>query len=549
MSAPIVPPPAAAPRNNPLISNFAPTGIPLLDEAGAGVEQGVRDVGQTLNNIDAYLTANVPAYAAANRAIGYTPQVAAQTQAATETQTKAYEQQYPGNWPAAIGRIGGNVLAVPAEPAAAVGEVYGAMPWLGRYLGPLGEWATAGGMQNMLTSAGETPEQWQRDFETGGIGGAVLGGTTSVLGRYLTRARTALQQEAQNLGLNLSWGELAGGLGRQLESYSQYLPFSGDAAKAAEHRATIANVLNRNMGMPETGVLNLDTLNQARTKIGGMLDQIKNLTVDANQDPGLLNDLATIRNQAGQENLGTVSNMVNHVETVIANHGLTLPGDALQHLIEHGSNLDNLIGSETPNVARYAARIKGALLDAASRTGDPAFYPNATQAARDAVNEFNEGRYFYKTLKTVEPLVTRTGDVADQGYLGLANRIQGTAANPNFDSRFQYQNGEMQQLGRVLRGILPDLKSSGTGRELITHSLLLGEGGLLAAALLGPEHLENYFKAAAIPMGLGALGGRISRFGMPPWLNMLTQRLGGPYVGNMLTGAPRQGAYTPAPAQ
>lgn len=541
-AAPVAPPQpgsnlATAPQpswlDNPLIS----TATGLASRLGAGTSQGVRDVSTTLGNIDRYLTANVPAYAAANQAIGYTPQDAASAQAADKAATQAYEQQHQGDYVAAGGRLGGNILATPGgDLVSGLGALGEAVPYVGRTIGPMAEWGLQGGLQNMLTSMGETPEQWERDFATGGVTGATLRGLGGLGSAWLGRAASAVQKEAQELGFNLSLGETLGGLAKRIESYTQYLPFSGTATKEAADRSNVANILLRNMGMPETGVLDKEALNQARTKIGGMLDQIKNVTVDTNQDPGLLNDLSTIRGQAAADDVKPIAGIINHVENVLTNYGLKLPGSSLQALIEKGSDLDDLLSSETPNVARFAARIKASLLDAASRTADPALYPNAARATRDAVDAFNQGRYFYKTLATAEPLVLKTGDAADATYKALGNRIQGTALNPNFDSRFQFQNDEMQKLGRVLQGPLQDLKSSGTGRELAIARLLGLEGsGGLALSFLSPENLEHYLTYVLAPtFALGQVG-RMMR-GPSSVENMLTRRLVVPYIGNQLTG-------------
>lgn len=550
VAAPVAPPPAAGSNlttppqpswfqanvaDNPLVS----TATGLASRLGAGLGQGVRDVGTTLGNIDQYLTANVPAYAAANRAIGYTPQAAATEQATNKAATQTYEQQHQGDYVAAGGRIGGNILATPGgDLVSGLGALGEAVPYVGRTIGPMAEWGLQGGLQNMLTGMGETPEQWERDFATGGVTGATLRGLGGVASAWLGRAASAVQKEAQDLGFNLSLGESLGGLAKRIESYTQYLPFSGTATKEAADRANVANILLRNMGMPETGVLDKEALNQARTKIGGMLDQIKNVTVDTNQDVGLLNDLSKIRGQAAQQEVKPITDMVNKVENILTNYGLKLPGSALHDLIENGSDLDDLIHSETPNVSRYAARIKAAILDAASRTSDPALYPNASRATKAAVDAFNQGRYYYKTLATVEPLVLKTGNAEDATYKALGNRIQGNAQNrnPNFDSRFQFQNDEMQKLGRVLQGPLQDLKSSGTGRELAIARLLGLEGsGGLALSFLSPENLEHYLTYVLAPtFALGQVG-RMMR-GPSPVENMLTRRLVVPYIGNQLTG-------------
>jgi hypothetical protein len=528
---------------------------PFLQSAGAGLGQGVRDIGTTLNNVGSWADVNVPGVGALDRAIGFTPEQAAATKAQEAAETQAYEKQYPGDYEAMAGRFAGNMLAAPVggvgravgaimpPVARAVGEVGAALPEVSRYVAPVArfvgnalpyaaEWGTTGGLQNMLTGGGETPEQWGRDLEAGGLGGAVLGSATRGAGAFLGQATTALQQKAQDLGFNLSLGDLRGGLAKAVESFTQYLPGSGNAAYQAANKANVGRILNRNMGLDGDAV-NLETMAQAQNQAKDLMDGIQNITINGNTDQTFSDLLSNLHEQAADRGLGGITKEIDNIWNLMArpSNGGTLPGQSVQDLIGRGGSLDNMIRGGSPGEPLLAQQIKNGLLDAASRsTSDP-----------QAVADFNRGRYYWKTIQTVLPLVRKTGDAADTTYTALGNRILGTPANPNFDPMFQRGNNEMSDLANVLHGVLPDLKSSGTGRELTVARMLgMGEAGGLGglgagiAHFLTPGNLESYITGALAPAIVGGGVGRAMRLGLPESVNQLMQRGVAPYVGNAL---------------
>lgn len=549
-------------------------GQPLLQNIGAGIVQGTRNVAQRFNewaqqadqaypwlaNLDRAVGANPTVQGAMYPVtVGGTPEQLAATGQRLAAQTKAYRTQYGDSLPAAGGEIAGNILTtypLTGPLATGLGAVGEAVP-LAR---GVSEVATAGGVpaaQNILTTPGQ---DWRTAGAEGAAGGlAVHGALGSVAGQLTGGAASKAVQDAKDLGFNLTTGEAAGGLAKQVEDVTQYLPFSGAAAKAAEHRAVINTILNKNMGMADAGAqVNQATMQLARARAGNLMDQIQKVTVDVNKDPNLLNELGQIHAEAAAQPMtGTsVTGAIDKILDTAANNGGTLPGDVLHNLIKNGTALDNLIGSRDPVISTFAQRIKTSLQDAASRTDDPNIY-GANQAARNrvAVADFNDGRYYWKTIKTVEPLVDKTGTADDASYTGLARRIEGTPQNPNFDPRFPGQNQQMATLARVLRGPLAELKSSGTGRQAITANLmgLGGEGGLGAAtAIFRPENFGTYLSTVVAPT-LAAIGaGRISRYGpglgnpltgaASELFNPLAPRVLGPAVANnpLLTGQPQQ---------
>lgn len=530
-------------------------GQPLLQNIGAGVLQGPRNVAQRANEWEQAADQNYPWLANLDRSVGETPDVLAARGKQLAAQTQAYRTQYGNSLPAMAGEVAGNLLTT--YPLAAIGGVLGAVgnavPLL-RGTTEVANLAATPAAQNILTTPGQ---DWRTAGAEGAAGGlAVGGGLGSIAGQLAPGAASQAVKEAKDLGFDLTTGEAAGGLAKQVEDVTQYLPFSGAARKAAEHREVINSILNKNMGMADAGgQVNQATMQLARARAGNLMDQIQKVTVDANKDPNLLNDLGQIHaDAAAQPMTGTsVTGAVDKVIGSIDKNGM-LTGDVLHNLIKSGAPLDNLINSRDPVVSQFAQRVKTSLLDAASRGDDPNIY-GANQAARNrqAVADFNDGRYYWKTIKTVEPLVDKTGSADDASYAGLARRIEGTSQNPNFDPRFPGQNQQMATLARVLRGPLAELKSSGTGRQMITGQMLGlgGEAGGLTA-LFRPENFNQYLSQVAAPTLASIAGGRLLRYGpgmgVPAveaanqLFNPLLPRVAGPAVAtNPLLNPPQQG--------
>lgn len=544
-------------------------GQPFLQNLGAGIMEGTRDTARRLNEWGQQADQAYPALAAIDRSavasptakalsdlpvignalVPQTPEQLAATGQRLAAEDAAYQQRYGDSGWATAGRIGGNLLSTYPLGVLAWGArgLAAALPWLRGTT----EVASAAGVpaaQNVLTTPGQDPGTAAAQGALGGL--AVHGALGSVGGQFARGALTQAQQDAQRLGFNLTTGELSGGLAKNLEDVTQYLPLSGAGAKAAEHRGVINGVLNENMGMPNSPVLTQATMQTARANAQQLMNQIQNVTVDANRDPNLLNELSQIHAEASAQPMtgSSITGAVDNVLNTAANNGGQLPGDILHNLIKSGTPLDRLTQSPDPVIRQFAQRIETSLQDAASRTGDPAIY-GAQQAAQNAqaVDALNRGRYYWKTIKTVEPLVDKTGTADDVGYAGLARRIEGTPANPNFDPRFAGGNNDMAALARVLRGPLAELKSSGTGRQLITANLLGlgGEGGLGAAtAIFRPENFGTYLSTVVAPT-LATIGaGRLSRYGPTmgnPALeaasrtfNPLMPRVAGPAVGSNL---------------
>src|SRR5215467_608229 len=502
---------------NPLVSDVPPMnyllGSPTAQAVLAGALQGPRDVARSATEFAQYANTN-PTLAAIDRAAPQIPLPSAvgggtvggatpDQLAATANRLKAEQAQNERQYGSSLAYKAGNV----------VGDLFATIP----FLGPVGkaamsaaEYAPAvvqravpfvntvlqGGGQNVMTSPDKAPGE---AFSEGGAGALALHGILGEAGAKLASGpvRQAVQ-DADDLGFNLSMGDRYGGRAKQIEDVTRYTPGSGASALDAQYRSRINTIINRNMGIDSP---NLDqaTLRQARAASGQLMDRIKNVDINGNTDAIFTNRLADLHQQAADRGITGVTSEIDKLWNIMArpNNAGTLPGQSIADLVQKGGSLDNMLENGTGAEKGFAQQIKDAVYDAAQRsTSNP-----------QAVRDFTNGRYIYKVMKTVEPLVNKTGELDDATYAGVARRI----IQQGFD-----QTGEMAKLQRVLSGPLAELKSSGTGRQLLTAKglgLMSGEGGLGAGlAYLAPSGIDQVIAATA-PWATSALLGRGLRFG------------------------------------
>jgi hypothetical protein len=530
MADPSIPQP---PDNNLL-------GQPWLQSLGAGVNQGVREVGTTLNHVDAYLAKNLPGYASLDKAIGYTP---GQNDASDAAASKAYQEQYGPDWWAAGGRLAGNLLATApvALPARALGAAAEALPVVGRYAAPALEWGTAGGAANAATSGGTTPADWARDFALGAAGGAALGAGGTLAGRVLLGAGdTAAQAIAKRLGIDLSTGQTGNATARWVEDTTAPFPGSGAGPFAQTQRQQIANTVWKEMGQPgEVSHITTPLLNQAEDRIGNAIESAAQ-KIDVPEQP-LWKPLSIVENAATQagpdtEQARTFRSLSTQLQNLAINNNGVIPGDQLAKFLARGGPIDTALGSSKQEVRAVGQGTKTALLDTAANNG------NAT--TQQALDDLSNARYQWKVLQTVRPSMDKVpGGSEEMSLPALKNAIQN-----QFDMTQTGAGYNMQDLSRLLAGPLTGLPSSGTAERLLRQKILTGlvEGvGAAGAAggslFAGMPHVAA--AAAAMPV-VPALLGRALRYGpglgitplaaIQRGLNPLTARVAGGAVGNAL---------------
>ena len=522
--------------------------MPLLQSLGAGIVQGVRNVGQTANRFGEYINAQSPFLAAVDRAMGFPER------SQLPEQTQAFREQYASDIPAAIGEVMGQTgVTYPVGwVAGTAGRVAGAVPVVGRVAAPTVAGAVGGSLQNLAGSVG-TGQTPMEAATTGAVGGGTIGGLFGLWGarQAYSAARRAEQQIADRLNVRLSAGQRAGygSAASRIEDATAILPGSGAGRLAEEQRGQIARVIAREAGIPgNVGSIDTAVLNAAETRSGDLIENAaRRIAVPG--DRQFMADLSRIETAAQQAGPATpqaytVRNLGDQLMNLMAGHGGALPGAEFQRFIARGGPLDTALRSSVPEVRAAATALRESLFNAAQRTGI---------GSNAALRDLTEGRYQWKVIQTVRPVIDRTATGSEQMLLpGLAHAIR-----REFDMTRTGPGAEMQDLARLISGPLRSLPSSGTAERMAWYRLLgleaggAGAGGL--AWMLGhPQAAEAVMAGAALPAAGNVLLGRAMRFGPSLGINPLEAarlefnpllpRLLGPNVGNQLMLPAPQGA-------
>jgi hypothetical protein len=525
---------------------------PLVQNIAAGAYQGaIRDPAQTIvgNSVVApivdWVDRNVPILGRLDQWAGTSPRdIAAATQ--------AYEKQYGSSDAAAIGRLGGNVLAGAAIPGGeAVGGLVGAGR-LGTFLAPALRGAYAGGTGSALTAGGYGENPLVAGAE-GALGGAVVGRVLPSLG---AAANKDLQGLADRLGIKLTGGQSQGGILQSVEDLSKRLPLSGAASTEAAQNAQMVSVLERNMGVAKpTGHLDLPEVGAAKNAAGNDMSRIANgITIDGGAMAGPATvpgaaapNLVTRLNQivADHSSLGTdqldykaAVNLRNAVYASITNGNGTMSGTDFARLIANGGTLDRFASHSDSQVKNVAAEVRSALFDAADNSSNPA----------GIMKDFRDAQLRYKASATAADAIGPTGSTEAMTPAGLKQAINRHYADQLVNPRATGPGYDMPDLSRLIRGI-PKLASSGTAERLSLMNMLGigGAGSGVLGALSGPIALSTAAHAA-LPYAAIAGAGAASR--KLPWSqiagampNQLLPRIAGQGVGRVLSG----NALSPSP--
>jgi len=550
-----------AAMDNPLTANQPPDNyllnVPLLQSIGAGVGQGFRDIGETANAASRYLDQRIPVMAAIDRAVGFDPNAPDPLTA----ERQAYEKQHAGDTAADVARLASNIafsaplLEAPIGLAGRAAEaVPGAINAAGKLTrggallkgGAMG--ATAGGVGNALTSAGYN-EDPTTALTVGALGGGALGVGLGAIGNKFLRPTERVAAErtelADKLDVPLSVGDRLGGAWKRIEDTNSIFPGSGSALKNQIQRQAIARLLNGEMGQGAGDWIDYRTLAQATQDIGNRIDNAAS-RISIIAPPGnpaftrTLNQIETAANQMSPtQGAPAARGLINEIQNIQAHNGGAIPGADFQRLLQRGSLLDDAVTSADPEIRRVGIRVKSALLDAAQAS------PTANQADLQA---FQQGRYQWKVLKTIDSAIEKTvGGTDEMSMPALARDIRG-----EFD---MLKDQPMPNLARLI-DTTKGLASSGTSERAAWQKLLglsgetAGPPGLLWA-LNYPHAAEQAIPYAALGTGLNYLTARLGRFGPSlgyGWLsnlqrayNPLLPRVAGPYAGRIVTGQPLPG--------
>jgi hypothetical protein len=317
------------------------------------------------------------------------------------------------------------------------------------------------------------------------------------------------------------------------------LPFSGAAAAGAAKQSAWQGAIAKEMGEPGATSFTSDVMDRARTRIGGVFDQVaKNTHIDAASTDTLTNvDLPKIEADMHQilptNELPKIKAQLDNIIDVASKQNGTISGDSYQALTRKGAPLDLAERSTDPNVRHVAGQIRDALDDAFVRSASP-----ADQAA------LAQAKYQYRVMRTIDPLVagSRDGNISPDAFMQKV-----LTASRKFDSPtggIAYTGGgnigELARIGKLMRAP----PQTGTADRSLINLLALGGTG--APLFMNPAY------AATVPAILAAnrLGGAYLRSGGLANRvagNALQPPLPSPFVfgAPVLTGADRNSQQSP----
>jgi hypothetical protein len=501
---------------------------------GAGMRQGVRNLGITANRLIGDPFGMLPGETAARDA--YTAQYGDNGAARLGEMASSTAATLPIMEvvnPLVSRAVGAGANALTSAFPSIASKAQGVMDFLGGNYGAATETTPArplastlsnsasGGLQGAEAAAinsGQSDQPLAQQMRQGAIAGGLAGAVPAALGygaNALTGASGLVDPEMANLARNArdmydvplkapSLG-LNPALG-YVNSTLKFVPGSGVGADEAATQAKWQAAINREMGESGTKIFGT-TVNNALKRAGNVIETIGNRTdLDLANDPTALTQLANIEHQATQPISGLNDSQINQVKAHIdkiqniaaANNGV-IPGPTYLNLIRKGEALDNLQNSESPTAAGFGNQIRDVLDQTLANSAAPG----------DAA-ALQQARYQYKVAKTVQPLTARS-DSATGGPQPTAGNIspvalRGAVLSPSaFGPNAALANWgdvplwDLARIGQRMR----DPAQSGTAPREAVQNFLTHVGQVGASALAGGAG----YATGEIPLALGALAG------------------------------------------
>jgi len=258
---------------------------------------------------------------------------------------------------------------------------------------------------------------------------------------------------------------------------------------------------------------------RAKDRIGNVFEtELPKL--EAHPNPDVMSRLNRVLDSADRLVSSERRVVYNHVKDIFDGFtttkvkGATVPktgapkmdGKDIQAIIANGSPLDNSINSEHSGISNLAGNLKNILLDAVSQTKTGRQKTAASYV--QSLQNFQNARFQYKNLKTVEPIVAKatTGDIAPALLQGAVSRGFSNVAGGG--------GGDLAELARIGQRFLKPPGSSGTAENLALMEALkyggaaAGLGGIAGgAAVFDPEHFQRDILTLGGLMAAGRLGG------------------------------------------
>jgi hypothetical protein len=466
-------PPATGSEPGNTTQPVAPQGF--FSRLSAGAARGMDDVRDTATDAAAYVDKAVPALSNLDASVlGQTPQ---QMQPGQAAQRQAFNQNYGNSLVASVGRVAGNALATaPATVAtggllnpltgAAVDAVGSGVLGLGaRVAGGALTGAAEGAGAGAATSTGygENP---LAAAKTGAEFGGALGGAGAVLGRFVpgtvTNAltgtappvRAQLADTAVNgYGIPLTAAQVTGDQGSRRLAQAATTMGGGDAKLATQQQAAFNQAVLKTVGV-DAPAATQQVMAQAKTQIGKQMDAVLAQAPPIKADNQFLSDLGSIENSmqgVPDSQADAVRRLIDNVRSS-ANQNQEITPELYQTLIQHKSPLARAMASDDGTLSGAAGEIKDVLDDGFSRS-------LAGAGQSDLLDQWQQARFQYKNLKTIEPIVNKSpsGDISPALLQGRVN-VQ-------FGNRAYTGAGDLGQLADIGQSFLKPLSSSGTPEQ------------------------------------------------------------------------------------
>lgn len=273
--------------------------------------------------------------------------------------------------------------------------------------------------------------------------------------------------EAKKRGIELfPWQVSGSSFPAKARSVAGAAPLSGTKARTAAQsqsfQRAVAKTIGVNLGSNET--LGPEVLGRTADRLGQQFDQV--FAAGSPIDGRFYRDIVTAAKEAkdsGSDQAIAAANAF--VERVRRQAKGGLSGKAFQSLDRQARALQQ---SGDPDRVMLGAALRDSLHDLYGRHA-----PAAAKQTFDAI------RRRWANLKTLEPLVARTGDVVPQQLLGALNATKGGRT-----AMARGKGGELGELARIGQQMKP-AQSSQTAENLFSGGLLVGGAFNLPLAIKG----------------------------------------------------------------
>lgn len=374
--------------------------------------------------------------------------------------------------------------------------------------------AIQGGAQGALT-AGADDRSIVGGAATGAETGAILGPVAAAAGKllnYPVQGLMALKGHLANMvqsdiapladrfvnqyGIKLDPSQLTTNPSiRLVTDQLSKLPGAGVADRIAQGRLQWQKALAGEMGEDAANGITHDVMKRARDRIGPGMDAIVNNNA-ANADAAFYTELAKHAQELPQfgptkDQLAPIQAQFQNVMNAVKDG--KIDGKAYQNLTQTGGPLDTAMNSTDPLVAGFALKLKDAVDSAFQRSLIPG----------DAA-KWQQLRYQYRVMKTVEPLVEQKGLTGDIDPNGLLQRVR--AQSRKFDSGNQglaYTGGgklgDLAYGGQIFFG-----KPADSGTAARSFALHLAEHPIAAVATSPGLAANRYVQSMVRDPAVGA---------------------------------------------